>query len=1128
MRRNRNYATAFGGGGDDKDPALSISAEREQQLLEQAQNKILTGAGYVTDWIDTPGAMARGAISAGMKGEDPLSAAANAFYQKGDQRVSGRDLLRQAGVVGDRDNWGNFAGGIAAEIALDPLSLLTGPVKSLTSAGQLASKAGLLDNAAGALSKSYVSGADNLSSALVSRADDAVKKLGSPALSATEVVGRPLVGRRAALQHGTLENLVDAASDSSLAKQRVLEALGNNADSAAQYEKLKGHPLGKQFGLTLPFMQDALLPFNAPGGQQLSDAMDTLMGGIRWSGAGRAYHAFTDNKVGGALDAKSQAFNAGASAAKDAAQAEARRESTFQAAKLYQQEPDVFTEEGNRSLGRLIEKPKEGALNADEIWSSNHPAARDYMDWWKRVSDASPQEMADVGLKGTVFNDPNVEGYLPRQTDNLIEQAARYDKSLGRELSTLTNDQMHRSPELMVPGGRDTIAFKLSRDPVVAGAKRTAVTDQAAADHILATVFKGSPDSKSQSMELARLLHKLPSNIADSNVAPLYGQHPTSTISRYIEGRAGARATATAVYDSLATSATNSPAELAEGGRHIKLSDALQRLNLETTAGEASEIGARQQMRERLAGRFGVEPDKLELSQISIPEDTVIRLTRAKEGFEQPEMAEQLTGIMDQVTRHWAAGILAWPSRITRDLYSGMYSNWLAGALDPQAIPFVKSFYKLLGGDNYVTARSLLKTGAFDPKFVQFLKTMPAYKNLPEQDIAARFYADLNAGKLLGSNAYTDRGLSTIEGSIKNQLPGIAPETFGRAIGELGGDYRNFLDISKNPIARANSAAGELSDRITRLTGYISLLRQGVSPEEAVRRMKRAHVDYSSLTTAEKHLRSRFMPFYAYTSRMFQETLRQLAERPGGRMGQGLRVLDRLQDPGDDEYVPESVRRGFGAAIPQDSMFGIPAELGTRYLSGLSLPGYSDLQILDPGSIAGTVTNIAKMSNPIYRTAYELGTGTDIQNRQPINESSRSYGPIGKGIRAATGDQSLGTGYVTTAMDKALDILPYAARPARFAAQMYDQDAGLSAPTRMTAAAFNALAGVQFRDMPKEQIAGDKMRALQRIASPYTRDVTIPYIPADQRARVPLAAQEALELSRRMQREQRERRQQTR
>lgn len=1128
MARSRHYAAAFGGGQSGSGDKLPISPEQEKSLLDQAQNTVLTGAGYVTDWLDTPGAMARGAISAGMKGEDPLTAAANAFYQKGDQRVSGRDLLRQAGLVGDEDNWGNFGAGLVAEVALDPLSLLTGPVKSLTTAGKLASKAGLIDNAAGSLSKSYISGADNLAPALVSKADDAVKKLGDPALSATDVTGRPLVGRRAALQHGTLENLVDAAADPARAKQRVLEALGNNADSAAQYENLKGSTLGKQFGLTLPFMQDALLPFNAPGGQHFSDAMDALMSGMRWSKAGRAYHAFTDNAVGGTFDAKEQAFNAGASAAKDAAQAEARRESTYQAAKLYQQEPDVFTEEGNRSLGRLIEKPKEGALRADEIWDSNHPAARDYMDWWKRVSDASPQEMAQVGLKGTVFNDPNVEGYLPRRTDNLIEQAAQYDKGLGREMSTLTSDQMHRSPELMVPGGRDTIAFKLSRDPVVAGAKRTAVTDQEAADHIMTTVFNGSPDAKSQSMELARLLHKLPSNITEKNVAPLYGQHPTSTISGYIEGRAGAKATANAVYDSLATSATNAPAELAEGGRHIKLSDALKRLNLDTTADVSGEIGARQQMRERLASRFGIDPDQLELSQISVPEDTVIRLTRAKEGFEKPEVAQQLTGIMDEFTRHWAAGILAWPSRIVRDLYSGMYSNWLAGALDPQAIPFVKHFYKLLGGDQYVTARSLLQKGAFDPQFVQFLKTMPAYKNIPDQDIAAHFYADLNAGKLLGSNAYTDQGLSTIEGSIKNQLPGIESETFGRALGELGGDYRNFLDISKNPIARANSAAGELSDRITRLTGYISLLRQGVSPEEAARRMKRAHVDYSSLTTAEKELRRRFMPFYAYTSRMFQETLRQLAERPGGRMGQGMRILEELQEPAEGEYVPESVRRGFGAAIPEDSMFGIPAELGTRYLSGVSLPGYSDLQAVDPSSIGGTFTNIAKMSNPYLRAGYEMLTSTDIANRQPINESSRSYGPLGKGIRAATGDPSLGTGRIVTGLDKVLDIIPYVARPARFAAQLYDQDAGLSAPTRMTAAAFNALAGVHFRDMPKEQIAGDKMRGLQRIASPYTRNVEVPYIPADQRDRVPLAAQEALELSRRMQREQRERRQQMR
>jgi hypothetical protein len=67
--------------------------------------------------LDTPGAMVRSAVGGG----NPLAAAVDQ-----DARIYGRDLLRQWGMIGPEDTWGNLAGGIGVEMALDPLNAVLG------------------------------------------------------------------------------------------------------------------------------------------------------------------------------------------------------------------------------------------------------------------------------------------------------------------------------------------------------------------------------------------------------------------------------------------------------------------------------------------------------------------------------------------------------------------------------------------------------------------------------------------------------------------------------------------------------------------------------------------------------------------------------------------------------------------------------------------------------------------------------------------------------------------------------------------------------------------------------------------------------------------------------------------
>jgi hypothetical protein len=104
----------------------------------------LAGIGWV---LDTPGAMVRGLLSEGP------GKALSALWDTSDERVTGRELLRQYGVIGDEDGWGNFAGGLAAEVLLDPTTYfapwaLLGKTGGLSRVGKAMEASGAFRNLA--------------------------------------------------------------------------------------------------------------------------------------------------------------------------------------------------------------------------------------------------------------------------------------------------------------------------------------------------------------------------------------------------------------------------------------------------------------------------------------------------------------------------------------------------------------------------------------------------------------------------------------------------------------------------------------------------------------------------------------------------------------------------------------------------------------------------------------------------------------------------------------------------------------------------------------------------------------------------------------------------------------------
>lgn len=1108
------------------DATLRDEPVEETAVTPEERNSVLADVGALTggtvsrlgDALAIPGDYLRGAL-----------------VGKAGERVTGREMLRQAGLAGQEDSWGNWIAGLGLEIATDPLAAISGPMKALTPAGKAAAKlagpvGNLLETAPTALSRKAIATglADDALPMVARRTKKALEDTGrtistfDPAM-----IGRPLYGQRTAQRAGTLDDLIKYADDPEAAEQAARNMLGRDLDT------LRNQPLSKSFGLGLPF-GDALVvgdPLGKGFGDKYADVLDTLGQAYRWTYPGRVQAAAFDSRVGGAIDAEEQLTNAANWQRRKVGGSEATMEHTLQLSRLHAAHPEVFgNEEGNRILGRYLEGP--AARTAEDVaYVESRPQLKAYADWWDTNRDRLLGERRAAGLTAEPLKDEYGIEYLPRRAEASLEMEARRNRQLGNALSAFTSDALRRTDAMRLPGGRDTI-IDLSRDTMVSGGKRTLTTDEAAGQYIVDKINgmlqSGQPAiDLDKGVKIARILNKLPDDVVQKS--PLFGQHPTEMIGSYMRNQGEAIGTAETLADSVATFATNAPYRSVEGGKHISITTALDRLGLKTYDDAGDDVfemlpdgtsrslnpqtGAAQQMRERLAKLTGVDPDEINLNEWSIPEEHINRLTRARDAFTTDQASGALMNWLDSYTAVWRGAILAWPSRSVRDLYSGALSNWLSGALD---------------ADSIRAAKALVMEGPQSQKFLDTLRSIGRYSG---DDGLNQFYADLaGTGLVSGGNALTDAGASVAGRGALSALVGSDPISMSSVARELGSGWsaKDFatmrtpltpLSETRNPLLRAGERLNSLTDNINRLTGYLSLLKQGYDPMAAAAAMKRAHVDYTNLTSFERTVLKRFFPWYSYQSRMFREVLRQLAERPGGRYGQMVRITENIQDDNDDGvYVPSSLRSQLAIPIPEE-LGGVPAP-GTRsYLKfGGIVPGFSEINnISTPGTISGgisdTIRKQAMQLNPLARQLIELATGNDLYTRQPLGEATSA---LDVALRAYTGDQNAD---VPAIIDKTVENIPFASRPLGLLRSLSDTRGDQPLTHRAFKTGLNTFAGVSVEDSNRRRELGDVTRQIAESIDPFTREFSQTYIPEHLQPRVPQWALQRQRVSRALERE---------
>ncbi len=1078
----------------------AVTPYERDSVLRQAGELAGGTVSRVADTLSAPGDYLRGVL-AGKPGE----------------RVGGRDLLKEYGIVPQEDNWGSFVAGLATDVVTDPLSFISGPAKAYTAAGQAAKAAGLLDNAATVATKKAISSGAAAAGdipGVAKRTMAELQKTGRK-LSTFDpaVTGRPLYGARTAQRNVTLDDLIQYADDPQAAEEAARRFLGD------RFDEVRGDTLSKSFGIGLP-LGDAQYSFDLLGkgfGDTYADVLDTAGQAVRWSAPGRYASAAFDNRVAGAVDAEEQLTNIANFEARRKAGSVAKSADAFNRTKLYETTPDAFTEEGNRVMGRLIETPQGQWTPEDAAWLASRPGAENYIAGWKNIREEALERSRRAGLSDAEAVDKFGMEYLPRKAEAALDMQAKRDKKLGDVLSAFTGDMLRRTDAFQLPGGRNTI-MELSQDPVLAGAKRTAANDEEAAQHIISKltpmIQPGQPSiTRSQAMKVARTLNELPEEVVQSS--PLFGQHPVESIGSYLTGRAEAEATMNTLHDSLATFAVNEP--YSQGSRRISMKTALERIG--SRSYDEGTVGGSQQIRERLGNLLGVDPDTVELSQISVPEDAVNRLVKARDVYSTGEAAGGLMKALDHYTQAWRGGILLWPSRAIRDLYSGAVSNWLAGAFEPQAVS---------------AARALMSEGPQSATFQQWLRSQSKYAG---DDGVAQFMADLAGTDLIqgptgfeiGASTIGKRALDPVIGAqpvnASSILSELAPQP-GRTWSQFGQDFKTWrsqlqpLAETKNPLMRASEKLNNLTDGINRISGFMSLTGQGYDPSAAADILKRVHADMSSLSDFERIVLKRLFPWYTYQSKIFREVLQQLVERPGGRFGQLLQASENAQEENSDQYIPSALRSQLAMPLPE-MLGGRPAPGTQRYLTDIDLPGFDQINMIEtPGTLAGTAKGtarqIALQMHPFANLGAQWLTGQDLFTNRPIGESTSTLDAIARNV---TGDRSVDVPFL---LEKSVESLPFVQRPLYMARSLTDLRGEAPLSSRVAKTAVNALTGTKFRDVSQEEALSDAVREIENSIDPYTREFKQIYIPKDMEPEVPQWALQRQAVARALGRERRE------
>ena len=1065
-----------------------LPEEEKTTLLRQLANAGSSGLSGFGWALDTPGAVVRGLLSGGP------GKAVSALWEDSEQRVTGRELARQYGLAGSEDTWQNFAGGLLAEIALDPLSyvgigLLGRGAK--TAAAKAAEKAGLMAGDIGLLAK------------------------------------QKGVGTAQFLRESSPQALIDMAGDAAeqaAAKAKWQEYAGDAAD------ELINKPLARTNRLSIPGLVEGSADLlGKTAGDWLAKTSDRLGDYARSAPVlgpvVRGTQALFDPRVMGFSDEKGQYI--------------ARRLTEGQRremARVRQDIADAMVDASFDIPDNLFRDPKffPAVRNAmEEQWSQitdpnmqralASPGGQRFLAWMKaRIAD-EPDLAKSLGIPLTPEKLPNDIGWFPRQQAEIDNPsyAADYQPKVNRsrrgtaiggvrEGGTASRRDYNRAFPAWV-------LDRMAQDPKLQDALRKAANydgplrafandAQAVIDNWLAAnVPSWTPGSNpfgfladtlegddlvkaTQDMYvgLADSLRRTPLQAAKQGI-PKFG-NSLNDFSSYLMNRGRLRANANTLLDIAAEDFAKGGddvllrmADSVPGGTHTALPDALKALGFTEDAIPA------------LAKRMGENPD--ELARMSMSKDLIDRLNERMVTARTPREAEGLWKAIQAITDSFKTLALASPARHVRDAYSGAFASaaraglsgadWMTGA-------------RVAGGNYAGLSKRLNNTKGYRvedlfpgnvivanvPPGAAMPTPPPGYRVVTEAQLAearARKFLKAAGGQGLTSGTVADdlgRQASNLQ--VNEAFPGQAGGLFRNVFNKPLMSWRTWNPFATrgrtgnpNLLLDLSDRAASFTDAGNRLGTFLNRVRKGDSPEAAKSLTDLTQVLYGpeNFTSFERDYLTKIFPFYRFQKGITPFVAKELVERPYGLTGQSMRAINRGSEPSEDRFTPEYLRQSAAIPIDASSFFGVKTPGVQRFLTNIDLPHESLLNLFTPGvgntfarrvsdSLMKTGSNVLGQLNPLAKGPLE-----GVLNRQFY--SGRQLSDLYSMLEHDLGSLSPHLGPWGRTAEQILVNAPGGSRLLGLMRQV--RDARISPSERAAKLLFNTLTGMKLQDVDQDK-----------------------------------------------------------
>lgn len=430
---------------------------------------------------------------------------------------------------------------------------------------------------------------------------------------------------------------------------------------------------------------------------------------------------------------------------------------------------------------------------------------------------------------------------------------------------------------------------------------------------------------------------------------------------------------------------------------------------------------------------IGVDEDTLSAAMNTrIPKESAKALRKVMDNYRSPEQIGWIKDAYKQYLNWFKSGVLAHPATKVRDYLGGVVHNQLHGMAT--ALDYAKAHALYMGKpvkglfdrlkENRSVAEWATKNG------------MPFGNDKDATEVVKYLYASRGPGDAF---KHTDVSGSVIE-SAKDTLDGILGSVPGYQPGSIKDSARQFArtfigkdGASRNPTKvrgvfgntettfgpiKAFEKTSEYTDTMNRLSPFMKMLGDGFDPDAAMRRINDVQVNYDPkmYTETEKMLKQVF-PFYSYTSRMGKHIAKELATNPGGGVANAVRVQNTARDRSG--MTPDHIADSAAISLGKNGD-------ASRYLTGLGLMHEDALQFMQP-SVRNLLSETASRLNPLAQKAIEGATGRSLFFKGPdggraINDLDPTIGRI---LANVTGQEDAVSYPGSQAVESIVGATPY-------------------------------------------------------------------------------------------------------